>query len=112
MLHDNKCVGECSLSPPLSVLSPFLAGPELFFVVDIDECGTELARCPSNTYCHNTDGSYECRGRLVCVSDGFIVIGRCPFVNSCVRAQVVTRPVWDAWAAVPPVVRNALAATD
>ncbi|XP_042264269.1 protein disulfide isomerase Creld1 [Thunnus albacares] len=30
--------------------------------VDIDECGTELARCPSNTYCHNTDGSYECRG--------------------------------------------------
>ncbi|XP_041860857.1 protein disulfide isomerase Creld1 [Melanotaenia boesemani] len=37
MLHDNKCV-------------------------DIDECGTELARCPSNTYCHNTDGSYECRG--------------------------------------------------
>lgn len=37
ILHDNKCV-------------------------DIDECGTELARCPSNTYCHNTDGSYECRG--------------------------------------------------
>uniref|UniRef100_A0A3Q3XH63 protein disulfide-isomerase n=1 Tax=Mola mola TaxID=94237 RepID=A0A3Q3XH63_MOLML len=37
VLHDNKCV-------------------------DIDECGTELARCPSNTYCHNIDGSYECRG--------------------------------------------------
>ncbi|KAA8590880.1 hypothetical protein FQN60_001823 [Etheostoma spectabile] len=37
ILHDNKCV-------------------------DIDECGTELARCPSNTYCHNTEGSYECRG--------------------------------------------------
>uniref|UniRef100_A0A8C9S6E1 Cysteine rich with EGF like domains 1 n=1 Tax=Scleropages formosus TaxID=113540 RepID=A0A8C9S6E1_SCLFO len=36
-LHDNKCV-------------------------DIDECGTELAKCPSNTYCFNTDGSYECRG--------------------------------------------------
>lgn len=31
-------------------------------LVDIDECGTELARCPSNTYCHNIDGSYECRG--------------------------------------------------
>uniref|UniRef100_A0A672SBM2 Cysteine rich with EGF like domains 1 n=2 Tax=Sinocyclocheilus grahami TaxID=75366 RepID=A0A672SBM2_SINGR len=30
--------------------------------VDVDECGTELARCPSNTYCFNTDGSYECRG--------------------------------------------------
>ncbi|KAK1899079.1 Protein disulfide isomerase Creld1 [Dissostichus eleginoides] len=37
ILHDNKCV-------------------------DIDECGTELARCPSNTYCHNTEGAYECRG--------------------------------------------------
>ncbi|KAG7250187.1 hypothetical protein CRUP_008953, partial [Coryphaenoides rupestris] len=37
ILHDNKCV-------------------------DTDECGTELARCPTNTYCHNTDGSYECRG--------------------------------------------------
>ncbi|XP_019711911.1 cysteine-rich with EGF-like domain protein 1 isoform X1 [Hippocampus comes] len=37
MLHDNKCV-------------------------DVDECGTELSRCPSNTYCHNTDGSYDCRG--------------------------------------------------
>ncbi|KAJ8394776.1 hypothetical protein AAFF_G00041310 [Aldrovandia affinis] len=36
-LHDNKCV-------------------------DMDECGTELARCPSNKYCFNTDGSYECRG--------------------------------------------------
>uniref|UniRef100_A0AAQ4QJY9 EGF-like calcium-binding domain-containing protein n=1 Tax=Gasterosteus aculeatus aculeatus TaxID=481459 RepID=A0AAQ4QJY9_GASAC len=37
ILHDNKCV-------------------------DVDECGTELARCPSNTFCHNTEGSYECRG--------------------------------------------------
>ncbi|XP_017324320.1 protein disulfide isomerase Creld1 [Ictalurus punctatus] len=37
ILHDNKCV-------------------------DVDECGTELARCSSNTYCFNTDGSYECRG--------------------------------------------------
>lgn len=62
-------------------------GPELFliivypvggFFVDIDECGTELARCPSNTYCHNTDGSYECRGMLVCVSDDFFE--RCPLV--------------------------------
>ncbi|XP_062398175.1 protein disulfide isomerase Creld1 isoform X1 [Sardina pilchardus] len=37
ILHDHKCI-------------------------DVDECGTELARCPSNTYCFNTDGSYECRG--------------------------------------------------
>ncbi|TSL97263.1 Cysteine-rich with EGF-like domain protein 1 [Bagarius yarrelli] len=29
---------------------------------DVDECGTELARCSTNTYCFNTDGSYECRG--------------------------------------------------
>lgn len=38
----------------------------LVCLLDIDECGTELARCPSNTYCHNTDGSYECRGMLSC----------------------------------------------
>ncbi|KAK6473844.1 protein disulfide isomerase Creld1 [Huso huso] len=37
ILHDNKCV-------------------------DVDECGSELERCPSNTFCFNTDGSYECRG--------------------------------------------------
>lgn len=99
---------------PVHAFSLFLAGPELsgFFLADIDECGTELARCPSNTYCHNTDGSYECRGRLVCVSDGFILILRWPFMNFCVRAQVVTRRVWDAWGAVPLVARNALAATD
>lgn len=35
---------------------------DLVCLLDIDECGTELARCPSNTYCHNTDGSYECKG--------------------------------------------------
>lgn len=33
-------------------------------------------------------------------------------MNFCVRAQVVTRRVWDAWGAVPLVARNALAATD
>ncbi|XP_076858889.1 protein disulfide isomerase CRELD1 isoform X2 [Brachyhypopomus gauderio] len=35
-LHDNECV-------------------------DVDECGTELAECPVNTYCFNTYSSYECR---------------------------------------------------
>ncbi|XP_046871177.1 protein disulfide isomerase Creld1 [Hypomesus transpacificus] len=30
--------------------------------VDVDECGTELERCPTNTYCLNTQGTYECRG--------------------------------------------------
>ncbi|KAF4093534.1 hypothetical protein AMELA_G00003030 [Ameiurus melas] len=29
--------------------------------VDTDECGTELAKCPANTYCINTHSSYECR---------------------------------------------------
>ncbi|XP_062842882.1 protein disulfide isomerase CRELD1 [Trichomycterus rosablanca] len=29
--------------------------------VDIDECGTELDRCPSDAYCINTHSSYECR---------------------------------------------------
>uniref|UniRef100_A0A8D3C6G5 EGF-like domain-containing protein n=1 Tax=Scophthalmus maximus TaxID=52904 RepID=A0A8D3C6G5_SCOMX len=29
--------------------------------VDIDECGTELGNCPHNSYCFNTEGSYECR---------------------------------------------------
>lgn len=35
-----------------------------------------------------------------------------PSVIVCVCAQVVTRHVWDAWAAVLLVVRNVLAATD
>uniref|UniRef100_A0A4W6EX77 EGF-like domain-containing protein n=1 Tax=Lates calcarifer TaxID=8187 RepID=A0A4W6EX77_LATCA len=29
--------------------------------VDIDECGTELGSCPPNSYCFNTEGSFECR---------------------------------------------------
>ncbi|XP_053172376.1 protein disulfide isomerase Creld1 [Scomber japonicus] len=29
--------------------------------VDIDECGTELAKCPTSSYCFNTEGSFECR---------------------------------------------------
>ncbi|XP_066529076.1 protein disulfide isomerase CRELD1 [Hoplias malabaricus] len=29
--------------------------------VDIDECGTELDSCPSDTYCINTHSSFECR---------------------------------------------------
>ncbi|KAG7244598.1 hypothetical protein INR49_029617 [Caranx melampygus] len=28
---------------------------------DIDECGTELGRCPPSSYCFNTEGSFECR---------------------------------------------------
>ncbi|KAG5275002.1 hypothetical protein AALO_G00142490 [Alosa alosa] len=30
--------------------------------VDVDECDTKLTGCPSNTYCFNTEGSFECRG--------------------------------------------------
>ncbi|KAI3370060.1 hypothetical protein L3Q82_024849 [Scortum barcoo] len=29
--------------------------------LDIDECGTELGTCPTNSYCFNTEGSFECR---------------------------------------------------
>ncbi|KAK0154045.1 Cysteine-rich with EGF-like domain protein 1 [Merluccius polli] len=29
--------------------------------IDIDECGTELAKCPPSSYCSNTKGSYKCR---------------------------------------------------
>ncbi|XP_063766575.1 protein disulfide isomerase Creld1 isoform X1 [Eleginops maclovinus] len=29
--------------------------------VDIDECGTELGTCPTNRYCFNTEGLFECR---------------------------------------------------
>lgn len=36
---------------------------------DIDECGTDLDRCPDSTYCLNTHGSYECKGcDKACVS--------------------------------------------
>ncbi|XP_016354905.1 cysteine-rich with EGF-like domain protein 1 [Sinocyclocheilus anshuiensis] len=47
ILHSNKCVEEIH---------------DFKQHYDVDECGTELARCPSNTYCFNTDSSYECRG--------------------------------------------------
>ncbi|KAA0713610.1 Cysteine-rich with EGF-like domain protein 1 [Triplophysa tibetana] len=65
---------------------------------DVDECGTELAKCPSNTYCFNTDGSYECRGcDQACVgcmgsgparckkcSRGFRLIGpKCLDIDEC-----------------------------
>lgn len=30
---------------------------------DIDECGTELDKCPSDTFCLNTYSSYECRSK-------------------------------------------------
>ncbi|KAJ3602667.1 hypothetical protein NHX12_030416, partial [Muraenolepis orangiensis] len=30
-------------------------------LMDIDECGTELAQCPPSSYCSNTEGSYQCR---------------------------------------------------
>ncbi|XP_029005800.1 protein disulfide isomerase Creld1 [Betta splendens] len=29
--------------------------------VDVDECGTEVVDCPPNSYCFNTEGSFECR---------------------------------------------------
>lgn len=35
----------------------------LHFFLDIDECGTELGICPPNSYCINTKGSFECRGK-------------------------------------------------
>ncbi|XP_007234522.1 protein disulfide isomerase CRELD1 [Astyanax mexicanus] len=72
-LHDNECV-------------------------DIDECGTELDKCPSNTYCINTHSSYECRGcDRACVgcmgggparckkcAPGFISMGvKCVDVDEC-----------------------------
>lgn len=71
MLHDNKCVGECGSRGHVVTVNWLCASfldvcclTALVCLLDIDECGTELARCPSNTYCHNTDGSYECRGML------------------------------------------------
>ncbi|XP_024125870.1 protein disulfide isomerase Creld1 isoform X1 [Oryzias melastigma] len=30
--------------------------------VDMDECGSELDTCLPNSYCFNTEGSFECRG--------------------------------------------------
>ena len=30
--------------------------------VDVDECNEDTADCGDDTYCHNTPGSYNCRG--------------------------------------------------
>lgn len=36
-------------------------------VLDVDECGSELGICPTNTYCFNTDGSFACRGQWLTI---------------------------------------------
>lgn len=88
-------------------------------VPDVDECGTELAKCASNTYCFNTDGSYECRGRKLVASRGLRASGTdwtlivLPelYINVRVFPQDVTRHVWGAWAADQPAVRSVPAGT-
>ncbi|XP_037535778.1 protein disulfide isomerase CRELD1 [Nematolebias whitei] len=35
-------------------------------VLDIDECGIELGNCLENSYCLNTQGSFECRDEDEC----------------------------------------------
>ena len=51
------------LIAPLIVNTPFLSSVPLS--PDIDECGTALGRCPPDSYCSNTEGSYQCRGQAV-----------------------------------------------
>ncbi|KAM9408774.1 protein disulfide isomerase CRELD1 isoform 2-T3 [Pholidichthys leucotaenia] len=66
--------------------------------VDIDECATELRSCSPNTYCFNTEGSFECRGcDVACVgcmgsgparcrkcASGYRLIGsKCMDIDEC-----------------------------
>ncbi|XP_028679907.1 protein disulfide isomerase Creld1 isoform X2 [Erpetoichthys calabaricus] len=70
--------------------------------IDVDECGTELGRCPANTFCLNTEGSYECRGcDKACVgcmgsgpsrckkcSKGYKMVGaKCLDVDECSQSE-------------------------
>ena len=44
-----------------------------FFVSDIDECEDEIAKCKDGTYCHNTPGSYDCKGTYIYIYSTVII---------------------------------------
>ncbi len=92
----------------LTVVFPALYHCGCVFTTDVDECGTELARCPSNTYCFNTDGSYECRGQSHVNCSLMHAVCVCLSVHSYSCVQVVIRPVWAVWEADLLAVRNVL----
>uniref|UniRef100_A0A669DQE1 EGF-like domain-containing protein n=1 Tax=Oreochromis niloticus TaxID=8128 RepID=A0A669DQE1_ORENI len=62
----SSCPDSCSLcsGPENDQCEECRAGWTLHnkICVDIDECGTQLGNCPPNSYCFNTEGSFECRG--------------------------------------------------
>ena len=45
-------------------------GPLLNFILDIDECSTDLRPCDENAVCTNIDGSYSCACRPGFTGDG------------------------------------------
>lgn len=71
-LHNNTCVGTvhkiCSWTWKRSYscvqgdMTWQVTSAFPFFFLDFDECGSELGICSPNSFCFNTEGSYECRG--------------------------------------------------
>ncbi|XP_034022379.1 protein disulfide isomerase CRELD1 [Thalassophryne amazonica] len=59
-----SCPEGCSVCSENNQCQGCKAGWTLYVntCVDTDECGTEAGNCPYNTYCFNTEGSFECRG--------------------------------------------------
>lgn len=82
LLHENKCL-------------------------DIDECGTEMARCRANQFCVNTDGSYECRdcdkACIGCMGSG---VARCKRCNIGYQRDGVKCLDVDECAAEEPVCKG------
>lgn len=71
ILHDNQCVGKMINRVYSSFTSCSVSFWCSFTLTDIDECGTDLDRCPDNTFCLNTHGSYDCKGQWYLPSEVF-----------------------------------------
>ena len=52
----------------------------LYFILDIDECSTDLRPCDENAVCTNIDGSFSCACRPGFTGDG----------TTCKRMQIRT----------------------
>ena len=64
---------------PMTLTTNFRLGLTLLnFILDIDECSTDIRPCDENAVCTNIDGSFSCVCRLGFTGDG----------TTCKRMQI------------------------